>query len=279
VSAAERVLYSLRQEHARLSQLLTLLSRECSELERDPQAIAPLLREALQYVVQHTNIHHHPREEILFEQLARRSPQHRELRDALAHEHEATFRVCEAKLRALEQVASQQRPSAEELASLARAVDRLAREMRDHIVREEEILYSGAERLLEASDWRDVESLRETPDPLSAGDRSRYPKLRAYFREPERRTHGNPASVFERLGVDEAFERFGDGVAWMQRLKSMGPSDKVWLGVRAMWAMSLAASPWPWWRLVAAAVGPRFTDARRSTGRARRGSIGRRKAC
>ena len=97
-------MHSLRQEHARLSQLLTLLSRECSELEREPQAVVPVLREALQYVVQHTNVHHHPREEVLFEQLARRSPQHRELRDALEREHEAAVRVGLSKLRALEQL-------------------------------------------------------------------------------------------------------------------------------------------------------------------------------
>jgi hemerythrin-like domain-containing protein len=279
VTAAERVLRSLRQEHARLSQLLTLLSRESAELEREPRAVVPLLREALQYVVQHTNVHHHPREEVLFEQLARRSPQHRELRDALEREHEATVRAGLSKLRALEQLDSSQAPSMEELASLALAIDRFARGMRDHIVREEEILYSGAERLLEASDWRNVEPLRETPDPLGAkGGRNPYPKLRAYFSEAERRTHGALPSTFERLHLDEALDRFGDGVAWIRRVSSMGPSDKVWLGMRAMWAISLAASPWPWWRLMATALGPDFAPARRSTKPPRRDGIRRRTA-
>jgi hypothetical protein len=209
---------------------------------------------------------------VRFEQLARLSPQHRTLRDVLAHEHEAIFRVGEAKLLALQEIESARAPTAQQLALLARDIDRFAHEMRDHIVREEDILYSGAERLLEASDWRHLESLRETPDPLDGKNHAShaYPALRAYLAQPERLTHGNLLSTTERLGIDSALDRFGDGVAWMRRASSMGPGDKVWLGMRAMWVISLAASPWPWWRLVATALGPGFVSRQPSSNRHRR---------
>ena len=247
-------MHSLREEHALISQLLTLLSRECSELERDSQKALPLLREALQYVVHHTNVNHHPREEVLFEHLARRSPLHRELRDALAREHESAVRVGESNLRAIERAEGAQTLPAQELASLAQGIDRFTRKMRDHIVREEEILYSGAEQLLEAGDWLDLKSLRETPDPLAARHgKNSYPTLRAYFRESERRIHGSPLSTPERLGIDELLDRVGNRLAWMRRVSSMGTSDKLWRGV---WTVTLAASPWPWWQLMTNALGP-----------------------
>jgi len=247
-------MHSLRGEHARISQLLTLLSRQCSELERDSRTALPLLREALQYVVHHTNVHHHPREEVLFEHLARRSPRHRQLRDALEHEHDSAVSVGEAKLRAIERMEGAPALAAQELSSLAYGIDRFARQMRDHILREEEILYSGAEKLLEPGDWLALKSLRETPDPLDARHGNAYPTLRAYFRESERRIHGSPLSTAERLGIDDVLERFGDRITWMRRVSSMGPSDEVWRGVRSAWALAFAASAWPWWHLMVAAL-------------------------
>jgi hemerythrin-like domain-containing protein len=250
-------MHSLREEHALISQLLTLLSRECSELERDSRKALPLLREALQYLVYHTNVHHHPREEVLFEHLARRSPRHRKLRDALAREHESTVSVGEAKLRAVERAEGARALPAQELASLAYGIDRFTRELRDHILREEEILYSGAEQLLEPGDWLDLQSLRETPDPLEALDgKNAYPQLRAYFRESERRIHGSPLSTAEHLGVDDVLDRIGDRLAWMRRFSSMGSPDDLWRGVRLVWTMTLAASPWPWWHLMVTALDP-----------------------
>ena len=69
----EQYLRGLREDHARFSRVLSMIGRDAQRLLDEPEAVLPLISEAVDYVVNFQNIHHHPREEIMFAKVARAS--------------------------------------------------------------------------------------------------------------------------------------------------------------------------------------------------------------
>jgi hemerythrin-like domain-containing protein len=177
------VFLGLRHEHARFGRVLALIGRRAPTLIDAPDAATlELLEQAVAYVVSFQNRYHHPREDLMFKRIARRSSVHRAALDRLRRDHEETHRAGLNLLRHL-------RLSAEEPANRARREDLahkladFAREMRGHIRREDELMYSSARTILVAADWRAIARSGLTrPDPLQerAGSESPYPALARY---------------------------------------------------------------------------------------------------
>ena len=175
----EQYLRGLREDHARFARVLSMIGRDAQRLLDEPEAVLPLFSEAVDYVVNYQNVHHHPREEIMFAKVANASKTLAGTSSRLTHEHELTDRAGEELLAALDRASrsSSQRSTRREL---ARQLEQFARSMRGHIAQEEEILYSEAWDTLSEADWDDLAA--SAPDPLDRDQDDRYPLLADYVR-------------------------------------------------------------------------------------------------
>ena len=176
----EKYLRGLREDHARFSRVLSMIGRDAQRLLDEPEEVLPLLSEAVDYVVNHQNVHHHPREEIMFAKVATASETLAATSARLTQEHELTDRAGEELLATIQSAShsSSQRSTRQEL---ARQLERFARSMRAHISQEEEILYSEAWDTLSPADWDDLAA--SAPDPLDRAQDDRYPLLAEYVSE------------------------------------------------------------------------------------------------
>ncbi len=173
----EQYLRGLREDHARFSRVLTMIGRDAQRLLDEPEEVLPLFSEAVDYVVNYQNVHHHPREEIMFAKVANASDALADTSARMSHEHELTDRAGEELLATLDRAShsSSQRSTRQ---VLARQLERFARSMRGHIAQEEEILYSEAWDTLSPADWDDLAA--SAPDPLDRDLDDRYPLLADY---------------------------------------------------------------------------------------------------
>jgi len=172
-------LRGLREDHARFSRVLSMIGRDARRLIDEPDAVLPVFEEAIDYIVNFQNIHHHPREETMFAKLADQAPPLRQTARKLAGEHGAVGRVGESIQAMLRHAASEQ-TSRESRKRLAQKLERFAREMRRHIQQEEELLYSRVWDEFDESDWEDLTDSAPPTDPLERSQSRRYPLLNEY---------------------------------------------------------------------------------------------------
>jgi hemerythrin-like domain-containing protein len=172
----EQYLRGLREDHARFARVLSMIGRDAQRLLDEPDAVLPLFSEAVDYVVNYQNVHHHPREEIMFAKVAGASETLADTSAHLTHEHELADRAGEELLAALDRASHSSRRSTRQ--ELARQLERFAHSMRGHIAQEEEILYSEAWDTLSPADWDDLAA--SVPDPLDRDQDDRYPLLADY---------------------------------------------------------------------------------------------------
>lgn len=172
-------LKGLREDHARFSRVLSMIGRDARRLVDEPESVLPVFEEAVDYIVNFQNIHHHPREEIMFEKLAERAPSLRPTAKKLAGEHGAVGRVGDS-IQGMLGRASSELTSQESRKRLAQKLERFAREMRMHIRQEEELLYARVWDELEPSDWEDLANSAAPTDPLGKSQSQRYPLLTEY---------------------------------------------------------------------------------------------------
>jgi hemerythrin-like domain-containing protein len=162
--------YELRLEHARFGRVLALIGRRAGAWVDAPDAkTLQLLSESVDYIVNYQNRYHHPREERMFERIARRSADHAVSLAALRRDHDESLRAGQGLLRQLRRF--EERPGSRvRRAELSQQLQDFARNMRGHIRREDELMYSSAPRVLRAADWRDLARSKPAPrDPLRTG--------------------------------------------------------------------------------------------------------------
>lgn len=178
----------LREDHARFSRVLSMIGRDARRLVEEPETVLPVFEEAVDYIVNFQNIHHHPREEIMFAKLADRAPSLKPIAKKLEGEHGAVGRVGES-IQGMLSRASSELTSKESRKRLSQKLERFAREMRTHIRQEEELLYSRVWDELEDGDWTDLAESAPPIDPLGKSHSERYPRLAEYVAGGGGRSH------------------------------------------------------------------------------------------
>ena len=181
--------HELRQEHARFGRVLALIGRRAATwVDRPDPATLQLLGEAVDYVVNFQNRYHHPREDLVFRRIARRSAGHRAVLAALRRDHAESHQQGQRLLQELRRLEVDPTRRVRR-AALARELQSFARNMRGHIRREDELMYSSAAKVLRATDWRALARSRRAPaDPLRLardGKQRRYAALAQYVAEGE----------------------------------------------------------------------------------------------
>jgi len=183
----DRFFMELRADHARFGRVLALIGRHAPALaDRPKEGVLELLHEAVDYIVNFQHRYHHPREDRMFERISRRSPRHDAALSVLRSDHEQSFKTGRELLADLDRLRVEPGSRLPRRA-LVRRLQRFALDMREHIRREDELMYSSARSLLEAADWNAIARASPNPrDPLRAGrgrSGGRYRALARYVGE------------------------------------------------------------------------------------------------
>lgn len=152
-------LRQLEDEHRDISRLLDLLDQQVRFVSRGRLPDRGLLRDIMHYLTHYSDLFHHPREELIFARVSEYEPPLREVLASLSQEHRLLARRGTSLYRGLS------RPV--DGADLVHQLDLYSRQLREHIVREEESVFARAEDLLTDGDWAYVEAgMAENADPL-----------------------------------------------------------------------------------------------------------------
>lgn len=212
--AGDTFMRLLREDHAGLSLVLREIDAQQTALRSAPATARPVLLEAMRYLLVYQHSVHHPREDQLFAKIREREPLLYRNMAQLVREHRVGQERAEGLARELA------RATPDELrgktgARLAKQLQDYVRHTRNHIRREETVFYTGAARVLRASDWAALTAGPMPQDP--AGDlhrlAARYPRLAARLGQSERAVtgHGERESrPQDRTGIRQRAERVAE---------------------------------------------------------------------
>lgn len=209
LKAGERFLSSLRADHADCSRVLSLLSRQANQVNEHPRNALPLIHEAFQFITVYLDARHHPREDVLYEHLARRSQRLACALRALHREHVRGAVVSQQIAAEIQRLMSA--PDGYALEALQEAIDEFVDQQRAHIAAEELVMYSSALASLSAQDWRSIEAAAPRHEPRFSlnhrGNRA-YPLLERHFssRAPHLMAATNGTL---RIGLHKATDAYG----------------------------------------------------------------------
>lgn len=156
----------LYDDHQRLARVLDVLEREVDRLAAADEVDFDLMLEALTYITDFPNRHHHPVEDLLFARLATADPASAAACEAQIAQHEQLFRASTAYYGLLEVVQVDD-------ATVPR--DRLVSEGRDfiaaqreHMATEDNQLLPRAEARLDEAAWAAAAKIADSAtDPLT----------------------------------------------------------------------------------------------------------------
>jgi hemerythrin-like domain-containing protein len=158
------ILESLNQDHVHMAQISALASHELARIEAGQTADLDLLEDIMCYVTGYPDTHHHPTEDVVFQQLKLRVPEVAGEIDAILSEHrqmvESGTHFLEA-IRAVEEEAIMVRG---DFVLAGRAYFSL---LEQHMNVEESRLFPLAQSKLTVDDWQRLgERIEQRPDPL-----------------------------------------------------------------------------------------------------------------
>ncbi|MET0985298.1 MAG: hemerythrin domain-containing protein [Steroidobacteraceae bacterium] len=209
LQAGERFLSSLRADHADCSRVLSLLSRQANQLIEHPRAVLPLIYEAFQFITVYLDAGHHPREDVLYEYLARRSQRLARALRSLNREHVRGAVISQQIAVKIQRLMSA--PETCELEALQESIDEFVDQQRNHIAAEERVMYSTALASLSAQDWRSIEAVaprHERRFSLNHRGNRTYPLLERYFSSNAPHLMAATNGTL-RLGLHKATDAYG----------------------------------------------------------------------
>ena len=167
-------------EHVYFRRLLELLQNELDCFHRGDRPNYELMIDIVSYLREYTDQSHHPREDVAFERLAKRSPELKLELARLGQEHRIIARAGEKLREHLESILN---GSMIARGDVEVAAGTFLVYYRNHIAKEDDMVLPRAATLLAAEDWQAVKAaVGVTNDPLF-GERpeERYRALRRYI--------------------------------------------------------------------------------------------------
>ncbi len=179
-----KVLQILREEHATMSELLRLLKRQIGALAAGEVPDYALLNDLTHFVVDYFDGYHHPKENLVYEQLKARDPAAAERVGDLAAEHRELDELTEALADLLGDVMMEAQVSRQLVRKTAQ--DFVAH-CRRHMEMEETEFFPIAEERLTSADWTAIEAAVAKLPHVTPGRDHRY-GFQAIVSELERAT-------------------------------------------------------------------------------------------
>jgi hemerythrin-like domain-containing protein len=199
-AAGDEFMRMLRDDHAGLSRVLREIDAQQTALRSMPETARPVLVEAMRYILVYQHSVHHPREDLLFAKIRDREPSlYRNMR-RLVMEHRIGQERAEVLARELARATPAQLRGKTGV-RIAKQLQDYVRHTRGHMRREEAVFYTGAARVLRASDWAAIAGGPMPRDPAGNLIRlaERYPKLAARLARPERMVAGHGEQIVQPL--------------------------------------------------------------------------------
>ena len=158
------VMTKLRQDHANVAQVLAVLERELDRIEQGGSADYELLQDVMRYITGYSDLHHHPAEDVLYEELAKAAPEAAGELSVILTEHEKLIDKGRQFLETIEAVEEEAMVKRADFLRIGHAyVDTLSH----HMGIEESRLFPLADRVLSDDAFANVsERLERQPDPL-----------------------------------------------------------------------------------------------------------------
>jgi hemerythrin-like domain-containing protein len=162
-----RVIEILLEEHRNIKKLILVLEQELEVFDHSDQPDYEILQAIIEYFQDYPESYHHPKEDMVFKKLKMRDP-------AVANrigDVEAEHQVEINRLRQLAQAVENILAGREFLRQTFHDVVRdFIEHQRQHMDKEERLLFPAAVKALRAEDWAEIDArLNDRKDPLFDG--------------------------------------------------------------------------------------------------------------
>src|ERR1043165_2143847 len=159
-----KIIALLLEEHQNIEKLLVVLERELDVFDRGGRPDYEILQTIIQYFQDYPESCHHPKEEAIFAKLKARDPAAAKCVGDLEAEHAAETRRLGSFARAVEYIVADQEFLRE---NFHLAVHDFVEHQRDHLEKEERLLFPAALRAFRPQDWAEIDArLDGRKDPL-----------------------------------------------------------------------------------------------------------------
>jgi hemerythrin-like domain-containing protein len=167
-------------EHINFADLLDLLEVQLDRFHRGEAPDYELMLDVMFYITHYPDVSHHPKEDLAFARLGERHAAVRPIVEQLSRQHSQLKRDGNALVIALDDIVNGGVTSREHVEAPGRAY---IAAFRRHMSTEEAEVLPLAAKLLDGSDWTEIEgAIRELDDPVfgKSGD-ERYAALRRHI--------------------------------------------------------------------------------------------------
>jgi hemerythrin-like domain-containing protein len=163
-SSMPKIIDILLEEHQNIEKLLLVLEHELEVFDRSQRPDYEILQTIIQYFQDYPESCHHPKEEMIFERLKARDPAAAKRFGDVEAEHQVETKRLRSFARAVDFVLADQEFLRE---SFHMAVHDFIEHQREHLKKEERLLFPAALKALRPEDWAEIDArLDDRKDPL-----------------------------------------------------------------------------------------------------------------
>ena len=163
-----KIIDALLEEHQNIEKLLSVLEHELALFDRNRRPDYDILQSIIQYFEDFPQSCHHPKEELIFSRLRVRDPAAAAAYGDVDAEHESEAKRLRAFADAVNAVLADQELLRE---SIHQAVHEFIKNQREHLKKEETLLFPAAVKALRPEDWAEFDLLMSAQkDPLFDGE-------------------------------------------------------------------------------------------------------------
>ncbi|HXX06506.1 MAG TPA: hemerythrin domain-containing protein [Pseudolabrys sp.] len=185
-----RLIEILLDEHRNIEKLLLVLEQELSVFDHTESPDYEILQAIVEYFLEYPESYHHPKEDIIFEKLKLRDPTAVATVGNVEAEHQLETERLHRFAQAVDAILAGREYPRQNFHNVVREfIDH----QRQHMHKEEEILYPATLKSLRAEDWAEIDArLTSRDDPLFGGARKKkFDALRQTVLRWEQETQAN----------------------------------------------------------------------------------------
>ncbi len=161
------IIQILLEEHRNIDKLLLVLENELEVFDRSEVPDYEILQAVLQYFEDYPENFHHPKEDMVFEKLKLRDPAAAERIGDVEAEHELETSRLRRLIDAVEEILAGREFLRQAFHDV---VSDFIKHQRQHMDKEERLLFPAAVQRLRPEDWADIDArLNDRKDPLFNG--------------------------------------------------------------------------------------------------------------
>jgi len=162
-----RIIDILLEEHRNIEKLLLVLEQELEVFDHSEPPDYEILQAIIDYFKAYPESYHHPKEDIVFEKLKLRDPPAARYVGDVEHEHQLETERLQRFAQAVDAILAGREYPRERFHNVVRE---FIAHQRQHMQKEERLLFPAAVKALQKDDWTEIEArMNDRKDPLFDG--------------------------------------------------------------------------------------------------------------